>query len=147
MDALPEFRNRFHNAARQAREFRLEFRNEFRNATRTRGNFVTLFVTPSISALARHTIGIVARAAAAPGVGKQNSPPALTAAAMISSVAPALLSASTIALTKSGECHRLFPTYPHGRSAARLVARAALAKSEPAMARHTDNTILNRQPT
>jgi hypothetical protein len=39
--------------------------NEFRNATRKRGNFVTLFVTPSISALARRTIGIVARAAAA----------------------------------------------------------------------------------
>jgi hypothetical protein len=36
---------------------------------------------------------------------------------MISSVAPPLLSASTIALTKSGECHRRFPTYPHGLSA------------------------------
>ena len=36
----------------------------------------------------------------------------LDAAAIISSVAPALLSASTIALTKSGACHRRCPTLP-----------------------------------
>jgi hypothetical protein len=46
------------------------------------------------------------------GGESQNSPPALTAAAMISYVAPALLSASTIAVNKVGHIHRLAPRSP-----------------------------------
>jgi hypothetical protein len=49
-----------------------------------------------------------------PGWGVCDSPPALTAAAIISSVAPALLSASTNRGKQSGECHRTSPRIPTG---------------------------------